>query len=435
MAIHLLTDIKRRLFGAATAVAPPQSVNEEATVSALLEQAQARRTMVNDGMIRWPNAPVDTVSTPDAALVTARAALRDAFVTAHPIDEKAHFIGRTEPLSRLISAVSDEQSHALLFGERGRGKTSLLNMFAQMARAAGHIVIAESVTARTNFSDLFRACLQEIPQLYNRQLNAQALSEVGNRRFADLLPAGEFGARELAEILGQITVARIIIIIDEYDRLAHTPFVGEFAELLKKLSDHKARVHFVLAGVATDLEELIEEHPSVRRVLMPIYLGRMESGDALAMLKRGFGSAQMDCPEEILATILQRAAGSPYMLRLLAAQTGRVALEAGSFKITAEHLTLASNRVRESFAYSFRDQIEAITTHDPHATQILASAASAYLRAGDEFTVDDMGLNGEAVVTLAHLCEGHLPILRSRLAGVNKKYSFNNSLLAYYLTL
>jgi predicted ATP-dependent serine protease len=48
------------------------------------------------------------------------------FTASAPIDNQASFAGRVNQLNRIIGAVSQHGQQAVLFGERGVGKTSLM---------------------------------------------------------------------------------------------------------------------------------------------------------------------------------------------------------------------------------------------------------------------------------------------------------------------
>ena len=58
-----------------------------------------------------------------------RAEMFDAFTPGAPIDEVALFAGRQEHIQRLRDTVVSKGRHAILFGERGTGKTSIVNVF------------------------------------------------------------------------------------------------------------------------------------------------------------------------------------------------------------------------------------------------------------------------------------------------------------------
>src|SRR5271168_4257856 len=52
------------------------------------------------------------------------------FTPGAPINEKDLFAGRSEQVEKIIDAVSQHGCHAILYGERGVGKTSLSNMIS-----------------------------------------------------------------------------------------------------------------------------------------------------------------------------------------------------------------------------------------------------------------------------------------------------------------
>ena|ERR1700728_4068959 len=62
---------------------------------------------------------------PDGALGAQLAALKTIFRPSSPIDDRELFRGRTDELSRVIGAVQELGQHAVIYGERGIGKTSL----------------------------------------------------------------------------------------------------------------------------------------------------------------------------------------------------------------------------------------------------------------------------------------------------------------------
>src|SRR5689334_18110479 len=52
------------------------------------------------------------------------------FTPAAPIDNKSLFAGRTAQIRDVLDAVNQKGQHAIIFGDRGVGKTSLANVLA-----------------------------------------------------------------------------------------------------------------------------------------------------------------------------------------------------------------------------------------------------------------------------------------------------------------
>jgi hypothetical protein len=52
------------------------------------------------------------------------------FTPGAPINERDLFAGRSEQVEKIFDAVSQRGCHAILYGERGVGKTSLSNMIS-----------------------------------------------------------------------------------------------------------------------------------------------------------------------------------------------------------------------------------------------------------------------------------------------------------------
>src|SRR3954462_837951 len=63
----------------------------------------------------------------------------EAFRPAAPIDRRSLFSGRSEQISELFSIASQPGQHAVIYGERGVGKTSLTSVSAAMLRSANMI--------------------------------------------------------------------------------------------------------------------------------------------------------------------------------------------------------------------------------------------------------------------------------------------------------
>jgi ABC-type transport system involved in cytochrome bd biosynthesis fused ATPase/permease subunit len=69
------------------------------------------------------------VLTPEDAFIRSIDAGK-VFTPTAPIDERSLFAGRTEQVRKVVDAVNQKGQHAVVFGERGVGKTSLSNVLS-----------------------------------------------------------------------------------------------------------------------------------------------------------------------------------------------------------------------------------------------------------------------------------------------------------------
>jgi len=86
------------------------------------------------------------------------------FSPAAPIDEQDLFAGRTEQVMKMLEAVNERGKHAVLFGERGVGKTSLAKVFSSLfPRTARRILLVrEQVDPSDDFSSIWRKVFKDL---------------------------------------------------------------------------------------------------------------------------------------------------------------------------------------------------------------------------------------------------------------------------------
>lgn len=281
-------------------------------------------------------------------LMKARMTLRDVFTPAQPVTERSKFAGRLGVLSRLIEILEEQRSHVVIYGERGIGKTSLVHILADIARESRYLVVYASCGAFSSFEDIFRAVLRDLPQLYLRDIDPAAMGD-HQGSLADRLPE-DFDARQLGELLSQVTGTRVIIVLDEYDRAESDQFRQSVAELIKNLSDRAARVQLVLAGVASNLQQLIGYIPSIRRNIIGLPMPRLSSEEVRALIAIGEKSAGVTFDGAAIVAIESLSNGSPYLVRLVSHHASMIALDAERLRIELADVWGALDKVVDEAA-------------------------------------------------------------------------------------
>jgi hypothetical protein len=327
----------------------------------------------------------------DASLVRRRIALRDAIGASQPVTDREHFAGRHDVLRQLISAVEQQRLHVVVYGERGIGKTSLLHVFAETAREARYLVLYGSCGSDTDFARLFHAFSARIPRIYHRAVAPNSPEAEAGDNFDIMLPTG-FGPRELAELYSDVTGTRVILVLDEYDRVTDANFRRDVAELIKNLSDRAARVQLVLAGVAQNLDEILGYAPSVRRNIIGLPMRPMAPEEVGDMIGIAEAAAELEYADAATNLITIMAGGSPYLVRLLAHHAGLAAIDSRSAVVSEAHATAAVERVLTDWNASLPRRIQnSLSREDARAQWPLLIAAARAGSAGDGlFAAEDV---------------------------------------------
>jgi Cdc6-like AAA superfamily ATPase len=302
-----------------------------------------------------------------------RVRLRNAFTPAQPVVDPEMFAGRKRLLQTLIRSVEDERLHIVIYGDRGVGKTSLMRMLAMTARDARYIVIYLSCGAQSEFSETFKTAAQDIPLLYHSATSPISSNIQGGRTVADLFGADKIGPRQFADAVSKLVGTRVLIVLDEFDRTESRDFRRDVAELLKTLSDMSARVQLVIAGVATDLADLVEYIPSVRRSVRSIRIPAMEDEEVVELVGNGERHSGLKFETEATAFLISAAHGSPYLTNLLAHGAGMSALDNKRANVTVEDVATALESAIEDLRGRLPVAVADRLDSEPQSTKAEAS--------------------------------------------------------------
>lgn len=342
---------------------------------------------------RFMSSASDDVESENAnRLARRRLALRDALAASQPVTAREAFAGRHDPMGRLINAIEEQRVHVVIYGERGIGKTSLTHVFAETAREARYHVIYASCGTAAHFPDMFRSILARIPRIYHNTVLPNSADAESGDNFDIMLPQGDYGARELADVLSGVVGTRVLIILDEYDRVVDVNFRRDVAELIKNLSDRAARVQLIITGVALNLDELIGYAPSIRRNITGLPMTPMSRAEMRELLRMGERAANIQFGEDAVDTIGQMAGGSPYLVRLLGHQAGLLALDDRRDKVTEADARRSVDLVIRDWQASLPRRVQSNLSREETKThwQLLVAAAKAGSSADGWFTVDDV---------------------------------------------
>lgn len=316
-----------------------------------------------------------------------KAVLTTAFSPSAPVKSLDSFSGRAEQLERITEAVLQKGRHAVVYGERGVGKTSLANVMPEMLERFGqhfeYQVVRHNCSSTPTFRSMWEAVFREFS--IKRELAGSSKTSL-----LSYLPddAGPEDVRLLLQQLGGVAV-----IFDEYDRVPKSlPISGLLADTIKSLSDHAVDATIIVIGVADSIDELISEHLSIERAIVQIQLPRMFEGEMLSILEKGFKQAEMEIDLDARYDIAALSHGLPHNVHEMGRLAGYAALDSDRTRVTQSDIEAAIRDAVRNAEHTVRSKY-CIATLSPHQNniyqQILLAAALSptndlgYFSAGD----------------------------------------------------
>lgn len=278
------------------------------------------------------------------------------FTPTAPIDERSLFSGRVEQIRRVIDAVNQKGQHAIIFGERGVGKTSLANVLASFLTHPETTVLTPRVNC--DGQDTFAKVWKKIFEQLELSQESEALGFTGTGRTeaykaASLIEgkATPDAVRRVLTILSRNSIP--IFIVDEFDRL-NKEARHIFADCIKTLSDHAVGATVVAVGVADSVNQLIEEHQSVERALVQIPMPRMSEHEIHEIITKGLTRLGLEITDDAMRRISLLSQGLPHYTHLLGLNATRAAIDSKTKLIDGPQVDAAIMKSIEDTQQSVR---------------------------------------------------------------------------------
>lgn len=400
----------------------------------------------------------------DEAAERLRVSASTVFTPRTPVSTRELFAGRTTQLIAAVDAIAQIGLHAVVFGERGVGKTSLthviapiLTMIEEHKAAAGseprkRIVVRINANSRDTFATVWSRVLGEVEWLEERP----ALGFTRSTERARLNLGNELGIGDSATIddvrrvLSQVPGA--VFIIDEFDRLPKEQSPS-FTDLIKALSDGAVDVTIVLVGVAETVEQLLMDHASIGRALVQIPMPRMTEAEIDQILANAESGLGVTFGQAARTRIVRISQGLPHFTHLIGLHAVRAAAQRKRSNIDLDEVNAALGEAvsqsDQSVAAAYATAVHSAHSGAKFAKVLLAAAVAAY-RNGDELgyfqavhLVEPMALITGRDETIAGF-NGHLAqfleqargsVLERRGAQRQYRYRFSVPLMPPYVIM
>ncbi len=306
--------------------------------------------------------------TTDEDWETLSALTNQIFDPRSPIDDTKLFSGRIEQINDVLEAVYQRGGHAVIFGERGVGKTSLAKIIdRRVAKIMGHIDV-KFVSCGVN---------DDFYTIWGNAFNDYRAGENDPATFfkAKGNPYDVYNA-----IQDNLTSGHTIYIFDEFDRIRDKDTLFLMADLMKHFSNNPVKATVIIVGVGETLNDLFESHESISRCCSQVKMPRMEAGELHQIMSERFPRMGIRLEDGVADKIVKLSQGLPGYVHLISQLCLRSAINRRSTTITERDLRYAlSKAVEKADQRTRQDYYKAVNSSRPDSKyeEVLIACALA----------------------------------------------------------
>lgn len=262
--------------------------------------------------------------TPEQRRTDRILALAGAFSPNTPVTKADLFAKRGKLMDDLLDTLIQPGAHAVIYGERGVGKTSFVSVMSEVYQRV-------LMTARTNctsedsFSDIWHNVFETMTLGSESRLVGfgdnlkKSITTARGLLPERVTPNDVRKALSLLSNGGRV----VVILIDEFDRVSSATTKRLFADTIKMLSDYGLNASIVLVGVADSVTQLIAEHESINRNLVQVLMPRMVPAELAEIVDKGLAQVDMTITREAKNRIVSISRGLPHYTHTLALYAAR----------------------------------------------------------------------------------------------------------------
>jgi hypothetical protein len=310
--------------------------------------------------------------------------LGEVFRPSAPITDQQLFAGRNHELFSVVEAIQSVGQHAVIFGERGVGKTSLARVAMQTQR--GTLAVRVNCDGGDTYASIWDKVLEELaiaidelPAEDQGTLTTQLAAAVDTLKHQEVTPSS------VRVALRKISIHRpVAVFIDEFNEIGDSSVRALISNTIKALSDHIEPITLCPVGVAEDLDALLEGHLSSVRAIVQVRMPRMSGEELQDIVHRGLELLEMEIEADALNLIRVIPRGLPQYAHLLAQEGARDALLSSESTISRDNvmqgLKVGLAKLDHTLSKAYED-----ATYSPKKTRLKeVLVACAIAKVGDQ---------------------------------------------------
>ncbi len=301
--------------------------------------------------------------------------INEVFTPSSPIENKELFSGRTAQYNDIWETINEKGQHAIMYGHRGAGKTSLANMCLYMFEN----LMSIKVTCNRNdtFESIWERALKKISFVHAENSIGFNPSEKININPIQVPEIQFINPTEIEQILLSIN-ENFLFIFDEFDIIKNEKVRAQMADMLKLFSDNMPQITVLIVGIAESVEHLIGEHPSIERCTKQIELPLMDNNEAKEMIEKNLSMVSLRIKPNIIEQIVEFASGFPNYIHLLCKYAAKEAITNNQEIINEQNFNQAVLKSIENSDYSIKNTYtlatKGVSAQNQFANVLLACA-------------------------------------------------------------
>ena len=254
--------------------------------------------------------------------------------------ERKYLVGREQEIKDLEKVLSRHGEHAIIIGDRGVGKTSLVRI---VLKELGQKYYDRTLnTHKTTFESLFKSLLNDAGidlDITEDEKVSKSTSEIkggikviggkiaSEKTFSEKHSYNNSALNPWDVYKYLKNKDKIIFVLDEYDAIHDMANEDEIrsstAYTLKTISDHASDCEskIIIVGVARSSHELIGKHLSIERCLKELFLRQLKKQHVLDFLEIAEEEIGISFDNRVKTEIVENSLGYPYFVHLVSLES------------------------------------------------------------------------------------------------------------------
>lgn len=377
--------------------------------------------------------------------------LNQVFSPSTPIQEKDFFFGRMVQLEKTIEAINEKGQHAILYGERGVGKTSLANT---MNKSFTNIYpVKVTCDRKDTFKSLWESAFEKIQFSKTTAgigFNAEKITEIVDmEEYITNIP--NLKTNHIVNLLNSFGEDfKLMFIFDEFDNVNSEKTRASFADLIKSLSDNNLNTTIILVGIADNIESLIGNHQSLERCLKQVKMPRMRKEECEEIINNGVIKLGLRMDKNVRDKIIEFSSGFPHYIHLLCKYGCKELITNDRVLFSEPYLAIAINKgidnTSEQLRISYRKAILSSSSSEKWK-HLLYACANCQLDEFNSFSISEIVKNYN-LITKSNSKNNNLNYNLNQLAtenrgeilaklgkGMSTRYTFKNPMMRAFIKL